>query len=73
MSELTRRIDDIKLKLDLEDAKAERDNYLGLLTRETKTKAGLARELEMAIQEVDHLRDELDEARNRIEELESAS
>lgn len=72
MSEMLRlmSVDRNKLRLDLEDMRAERNNYLDLLTRETATKAGLARELEVAIQEVDHLRDELDEARTRIQELE---
>ena len=42
MSDLTKRIDLFKLRIALEDAKAERDNYLGLLVRETATKAGLA-------------------------------
>lgn len=65
-------VDRNKLRLDLEDMRAERNNYLDLLTRETATKAGLARELEVAIQEVDHLRDELDEARTRIQELEES-
>jgi len=63
MSDLTKRIDLFKLRIALEDAKAERDNYLGLLVRETATKAGLARELEMALQEIDCLRADSDPPR----------
>lgn len=72
MTDLRKRIDIMKLRLDLEDARAAADNFLDLLSRETQTKAGLATELRMAMQEVDALRDELDEARNRIQELEES-
>lgn len=60
------------LELDLEDARAEADNHRMLLVAETATKASLAKELHFAMQEVNDLRSELDEARARIQELEES-
>lgn len=63
-------VDRNKLKLDLEEALAVADNHRMLLVAETATKASLANELQMAMQEVRDLQNELDEARTRIQELE---
>lgn len=74
MSEMLRlmSVDRNKLRLDLEDARAEADNHRMLLVAETATKASLAKELHFAMQEVNDLRNELEAAQARIRELEEA-
>jgi hypothetical protein len=59
-----------KWRLEVEDARTERDNALGLLVDASKHNAHLAGEYAMAMKEIDALRSELEQAQTRIRELE---
>ena len=59
-----------KWRLEVEDARTERDNALEAASKANDNNSYLSREYAMAMKEIDALRSELDEARTRIRELE---